>query len=91
MKLCHAAALALTGWYLMTPPGREGKILYNAPLAQWGRENAGDTEAQCRTNIETVLRMADLIEKADPEASEKWEAVRAAECISTDDPRLKPN
>ena len=53
----HAAALALVGWLMMTPPtARDGKILYNAPLADWEHERGGDTEAQCRANIENLLR-----------------------------------
>jgi len=89
MKLRHAAALALVGWLMMTPPtARDGKILYNAPLADWEHERGGDTEAQCRANIENLLRG---IKKAYPDSlkEEKWQAVRAAKCISTDDPRLK--
>jgi hypothetical protein len=39
MKLRHAAALALVGWYLMTPPitgdMKEVWINYKAPLDEW--------------------------------------------------------
>jgi hypothetical protein len=32
MKLCHAAALGLVGWYLMLPPVRpDGSVNANAP------------------------------------------------------------
>ena len=43
MKLCHAAALALTGWYLMVPPGtckprwtsQDKPAACAAPLSEW--------------------------------------------------------
>ena len=36
MKPCHAAALALVGWYLMFPPHKsDGWADYNAPLEKW--------------------------------------------------------
>jgi hypothetical protein len=35
MKLRHAAALALAGWYLMMPPMGNGKVYATAPLSMW--------------------------------------------------------
>jgi hypothetical protein len=38
MNLCHAAALALVGWYLMAPPyRRDGSLDLNAPLSEWSQ------------------------------------------------------
>jgi hypothetical protein len=43
-KLQHAAALALLGWYLMTPPVPDtGTPQYNAPLAQWDIQRVFDS------------------------------------------------
>ena len=60
MRSRHAAALALVGWYLMTPPLRspqsvhwnEGKpqqdTLTPAPLSQWRTVNSFDSASECR-------------------------------------------
>jgi hypothetical protein len=34
MKPRHAAAPALVGWYLMTPPLDSGQVLSDAPISQ---------------------------------------------------------
>ncbi len=44
MKLRHAAALALTGWYLIVPPAPEHKPV--PPLYKWVRLHDFDTAAQ---------------------------------------------
>jgi hypothetical protein len=44
MKLCHAAAVALVGWYLMLPPVRpDGSVNANAPLLKWKTSKTYDT------------------------------------------------
>jgi hypothetical protein len=35
MKLRHATALALVGWYLMIPVDKSGVLVKSAPLADW--------------------------------------------------------
>ena len=51
MKLRHAAALALVGWYLMVPPpiGKGEMIDLKAPLAKWNHwgESPFKTEKDC--------------------------------------------
>jgi hypothetical protein len=48
MTLSHAAALALVGWYLMTPPiSTPGKLNTDAPLPAWQQDSAHDTAAAC--------------------------------------------
>src|SRR5271170_8195061 len=49
MNFRHATALALVGWYLMTPPpGPDGRLLVNAPLSQWRTTWALDSAIQCK-------------------------------------------
>jgi hypothetical protein len=47
MRLRHAAALALVGWYLMVPPTTDGKIDNSAPLSQWDIRSSFDSAATC--------------------------------------------
>ena len=78
MKLGHAAALALVGWYLMTPPALPydpDKVDESAPLSRWDVQTKVDSKVQCE------------VEKA------RWTGTpfgRVAKlCIASDDPRLK--
>ena len=59
MKLRHAAALALVGWYLMIPPivrppGREGTADTKAPLSKWVKviRSAFDSEDACHIALQ---------------------------------------
>jgi hypothetical protein len=58
LKLCHAAAIALMGWYLMLPPIVQGPVTnpkcqqgYRAdaslPLSGWTVDTAFDTAKEC--------------------------------------------
>ena len=108
MKLRHAAALALVGWYLLIPPvfspmgsnPRSSNDL-SAPLNRWDIwGNAFDSEVSCRKEKERLraeaprrLRFAHEHPDQDPNGnivavSEAWQL---AECIASDDPRLKRN
>jgi hypothetical protein len=61
MKPRHAAALALVGWYLMTPPvyrvNEKGQadpkgdygVIVKDPLSKWGLGDPFDTAAECAT------------------------------------------
>ena len=88
MKSRHAAALALVGWYLMTPPCRvvshwhsgeqAGGSWVNesqAPLRQWSRV-ADSQEFEHKTDCERAILMDE-------------EDAKFAKCISSDDPGLK--
>jgi hypothetical protein len=49
MKLRHAAALALVGWYLMMPPLRGGgKPDDQAPISAWTVFRKFDSTAACQ-------------------------------------------
>jgi hypothetical protein len=57
MKRCHAAALALVGWYLITPlfnsQGKASKplslLIFDAPYAHWSIEKGFDSAKDCET------------------------------------------
>ncbi len=93
MKLRHAAALALAGWYLMmpTPPSKDsgywGKLRalafgspQYAPMSQWQQLGTFDTAKECEAGKTTARAIANSIIKGDDPV-----------CIATDDPRLKGN
>jgi hypothetical protein len=97
MKLHHAAALALVGWYLMIPPRVVDRFYPDAPLSKWHRFGTKEysTKAECESAIEAQKAEFNY----DPETlpPEKFTArtlargARALRCISSDDPRLKGN
>jgi hypothetical protein len=116
MNLRHAAALALTGWYLIVPPPvgtREGAITpdIKAPISQWVQMGQYDNADDCATAQYGALRflgpqMHDVTHKivTSPSGENllRWElfqkeakitcallAIIKAQCISSDDPRLK--
>jgi len=84
MKLRHAAALALAGWYLMLPPAKNGQIR-DAPIELWAHIDSFDTADQCRDAAQEIMKRADS--KGD---QTRIAAAYAYECIASDDPRLKP-
>jgi hypothetical protein len=98
MKLRHAAALALTGWYLIAPPAPGTKPV--PPLYKWVRLHEFDTAAQCKQWIrmqktvpskDAVVKWGCMTNNGDycpPSATDteqSWER-----CVASDDPRLKP-
>jgi hypothetical protein len=103
MKLRHAAALALVGWYLMVPPGTskdapDQPLTFDgsAPLSKWKIVGSYDSASGCDDGKKEVPN--DLLQAADRESDEgkkkeflQWMAslMEAQKCISTDDPRLK--
>ena len=54
MKLRHAVALALVGWYLMAPPMRKGAPNYHAPLGSWNMSKAYDSARDCEADREAA-------------------------------------
>ena len=88
MKLCHAAALALVGWYLMLPPVRpDGSANADAPLSKWKTSNTYDTPDECKKVLSGLrggwVGYANGHELNYPSQKE------TAACIASDDPRLK--
>lgn len=85
MKLQHAAALALTGWYLMTPPTQaKGRFDTSAPLSKWRIEAGFETGEECKKTL--VLLSSRALKEGKPE---DIEAVNNAQCVSMNDARVK--
>jgi hypothetical protein len=101
MNLRHAAALALVGWYLMMPPvNSDNTVDLDAPLSKWIVGASFDAANQCETV--RAMTTTPVQWKADIRAAKKAgrlpltraeydKRVEAAQCVATDDPRLKGN
>ena len=98
MKPRHAAALALVGWYLMVPPILsngpspsivDARVGVEKPLSEWDVQDTFDSATECKRARQTLTaktvandpNLRALLEKADS----------LAQCVATDDPRLKGN
>jgi hypothetical protein len=85
MKFRYSLSLALTGWYLMSPPLTSDHSIHSeAPISGWQIIDSFDAADACRDALKVLLR-----------ESTKWEDWRKDRgtqtvCIATDDPRLKP-
>ena len=97
-KLRHAAALALVGWYLMIPPDvpHTRKVNLDATLGKWSIFGSYDSADECTSDAmhlhqEARAKGFSAKQLMNPTNDEQHEAVRyeTAECIATDDPRLK--
>ena len=85
-----AMAAAQVNWQVMIPSEEsDANAASKIPLSQWGREGQFNTLQECLAYREQLFREADMIEMAVGRKVPKWEIVRAAQCISTGDPRLK--
>jgi hypothetical protein len=95
----HAMA---AGWYLITPPSRNGIVYTQVPLSLWDHSKAFDTAAECesyRVDLvdgatrkvyqETAARVR---AKGNDGPLLSWEAFKgrlvATRCVPTDDPAL---
>ena len=88
MNLPHTAALALVGWYLMMPPSMRDRPLeepripdLSAPLAQWTIRFSYDSAGDCERGLSV------LMDNAKSNGEKRFASV--ANCIATDDPRLR--
>ena len=76
MKVRHAAALALVGWYLMAPPvfppvdpeasqwdSYGGVVYLKAPLRFWTIDGSFDTASDCRVERAKNLQKAEELKK----------------------------
>lgn len=89
MKLRHAAALALVSWYLMIPPSAlPSGVAYKEPLSKWQIVRGFDTADDCNDFLSTFFegsqqkQALNMLEPA-------YRDYMFAECIASDDPRLK--
>jgi len=87
VKLHHAAAIALVGWYLSVPPQTRtwwiGEERYDdaAPLSKWTIERSFDKAQACE-----AARLA-----TEQQAGDAALRMSHAVCVASDDPRLKQN
>lgn len=100
MKLRHAAALALVGWYLMLPPLPIGQTEPDAraPLGDWYILEPFDAASVCQSELVQIAdtksdrRKKLLVDQVnDKQRRYLASAFPKAQCIATDDPRLKSN
>jgi len=86
------AALALVGWYLMTPPLKQDQTVDTAaPLSRWTITNGFDKADDCET---IKLRVQGYL--PDPQTGKQGPVSTNPRqtnmvCIEADDPRLKGN
>ena len=76
MKSRHAAALALVGWYLLSPPFINDKthrslFAVKAPLSQWYMLEVFDTAKECEKALESTRKRASEDEK-NPNEDATW-------------------
>ena len=91
----HAAALALVGWYLMTPPitgdanGRSW-IDFKVPFTQWTIIDKFNNEEDCRMALRYHELLAEKVgAPGDAESKQLWqEAFSKARCAVLDDSRV---
>lgn len=92
MKLRHAAALALLGWYLMAPlPGNDPIPNPGArSFAKWVHLVSFDSAEKCEAARPNVVRAGvggPQLMGYPPEEVKK--VLLLSQCIAADDPRLK--
>lgn len=104
MKLRHAAALALMGWYLMVPPFSRvtHRILTSAPVSKWENFNAMNDpkEGGFRSLARCEEFRTSSIEwwgRQKPEYRDDlanritYQQLRLGKCIAHPNPSLDPN
>jgi hypothetical protein len=79
MNLRHAAALALVGWYLMTPPPSSkenwSRVTPPVPLGRWIMRDGFDTADACRKARDDLKSKSD---NASLDDYQRWLAGRSA-------------
>jgi hypothetical protein len=98
MRIGHAAALALAGWYLMVPPWPIPKYWRRPPLSQWENYKSFDWADECDEYrhaeiLQLVQKM--VAEHEDPKDLNGSDQQRVGQltigqCLASDDPRPKP-
>lgn len=64
MKIGHAAALAVVGWYLMTPPAYKQGVNPSAPLYEWENRQAFDTADACEKGRDALVLCGEVLNGA---------------------------
>jgi hypothetical protein len=99
MKSRHAAALALVGWYLISPQilwkGHQCKARLELPIARWNRSEivfSSDSECEdARSRILNDFTAEGIIGRRmrEPARTEYVTAITSTFCARSDDPHLK--
>ncbi len=96
VKLRHAAALALTGWYLMVPPmpydhqTHEMDVDLSTPVSEWTLLGSFDTANDCKKRVDELIQQGgEAVDRHAKGAEQRLNDLTSAACIATDDPRLK--
>ncbi len=99
MNIRHVAALALAGWYLMVPPAFPTSPKPNAdvhfddsaPLSKWDIWGSYDSAKECMaTRVGNLMTIPQAILKSkNPNVKAYFSQNTLAQCIASDDPRLK--
>jgi hypothetical protein len=92
MNSRHAAALALLGWYLMSPPlalssSRQISLDLSKPLSEWYPLESYETVADCNKEIDAMNKRA----VSQALKHHTMLELSHAQCIASDDPRFKGN
>lgn len=77
-------------------PVQEGWYVSDGGLSDWGVVDVYDTAKECEASLKSVLNNGLTLrnEQTDDPKGKAWaesEAAKQAQCIATDDPRLKGN
>jgi hypothetical protein len=96
MKIRHAVAPALIGWYLMVPPlvNAPYKIDTEAPLANWKVHQTFGTAEECNNSLLAAKNKYEHTASAPLGSIEKGTRAFAlqmtfAQCVSSNNPNLK--
>ena len=80
-------AAADSGWFLITPPQKaDGHFDDSVPLSKWKVEEGAGSQDECERLRATLSSLA--LKQGQPADIEQ---VKAARCVSMDDPRLEGN
>jgi hypothetical protein len=89
VKACHAAMLALAGWYLMIPSSAlPPNIAYKQPLRKWQIVRGFDEADDCQDFLDSFFedsRQKQSVGMLEP----AYRDYMFAECVASDDPRLR--
>ena len=92
-KAQHILALALVGWYLMIPPpkqiGSSFQTNFKAPIEKWAQIRRFKQKSECEATRAAYAKnppggVTDMLSSKQEERA-LW---NAAQCVSTNDPRI---
>jgi hypothetical protein len=91
MKLRHASALALVGWYLMAPiPGNDPIPDPVVTFSKWVNLRSFDSAERCEDARLNLIRLGvggpQLMGYSEQEVKK---VLLLSQCVASDDPRLK--